>query len=386
LNILHVSAHLFTTSFGGEPAKEIYGSAKALADRGHKVTIYTTDLLHNRQKLKFQTEIIDIHGVKVLEFKNLSSRLGVTPAAIQMIARQAATFDIIHLHQYPTFLNIVAHHYARKFHIPYVLQAHGSLPGVMANYALRQGYNFLWGHRLLSDAAKLIAVSRMEVEQYKDTGIDEHKIETIPNGIDLSEFDNLPKRGEFRSKYGLSDNQRLILYLGRIHKIKGLDLLTKAFAALAKSSDDIKLVITGPDRGYLSSLKKLVADLEISDKLLFTGPLYGQEKLKAYIDADVYVLPSFYEIFGQTVLEACACGTPVIVTDRCGLADVISGQAGLVVPYDQEQLENALTNILNNNKMRREFGEKGKLLVRERFNWEKIAEQIESVYQRVRHG
>jgi glycosyltransferase involved in cell wall biosynthesis len=256
----------------------------------------------------------------------------------------------------------------------------------MANYALRQGYNFLWGHRLLSDAAKLIAVSRMEVEQYKDTGIDEHKIETIPNGIDLSEFDNLPKRGEFRSKYGLSDNQRLILYLGRIHKIKGLDLLTKAFAALAKSSDDIKLVITGPDRGYLSSLKKLVADLEISDKLLFTGPLYGQEKLKAYIDADVYVLPSFYEIFGQTVLEACACGTPVIVTDRCGLADVISGQAGLVVPYDQEQLENALTNILNNNKMRREFGEKGKLLVRERFNWEKIAEQIESVYQRVRHG
>ncbi|GAJ22860.1 unnamed protein product, partial [marine sediment metagenome] len=170
---------------------------------------------------------------------------------------------------------------------------------------------------------------------------------------------------------GLGDDQRIILFLGRIHKIKGLDLLAKAFADLPKPLDNIKLVIVGPDDGYLSSLKKLVTDLGINDKVLFTGPLYGQEKLKAYVDADVYVLPSFYEIFGITVLEALACGTPVIVTNRCGIADAINGQAGLVVPYDKEQLQHALLHLLGDDKMRSQFSEKGKSLVREKFNWEK---------------
>ena len=130
-------------------------------------------------------------------------------------------------------------------------------------------------------------------------------------------------------------------------------------------------------------LKKLIADLGISDRILFTGPLYGQEKLKAYVDADVYVLPSSYEIFGITVLEALACGTPVIVTDRCGIADVIDGQAGLVVPYNEEQLRNAVLKLLNDDKMRQRFSQKGKLLVREKFNWERIVEQIEGLYERV---
>jgi glycosyltransferase involved in cell wall biosynthesis len=190
----------------------------------------------------------------------------------------------------------------------------------------------------------------------------------------------LPQKGEFRRKYGLDDNERVILYLGRIHKIKGLDLLARAFADLSKSLNDIKLVIVGPDGGYLPSLKKLVGELKIRNKVLFTGALYGQDKLEAYTDADIYVLPSFYETFPNTVLEACACGTPVVLTDRCGIADVINGRAGLVVSYDAGQLQQALLHILGDDELRRKFGEKGKLLVREKFNWEKIAEQVESVY------
>ena len=166
--------------------------------------------------------------------------------------------------------------------------------------------------------------------------------------------------------------------------IKGLDLLVRAFAELSKPLSNVKLVIVGPDDGYLPSLKKLIADLEISNEVLFTGHLYGEDKVEAYVDADVFVLPSVYEIFGNVVLEACACGTPVIVTDRCGIADAINGQAGLVVPYDKEQLRQALLHMLSDDEIRLQFGEKGKLLVRQRFSWEKIAEQIENVYQRCR--
>jgi len=389
LKILQVSGYLLISAFGGEPAKEIYGLSKALFDRGHEVTIYATDALNKGRKLKYRTQTLNMHGVRVCEFKDLSARLGrrypihFAPAMIPLMSKEAVAFDIIHLNQYPTFPNIVAHHYAQKHHVPYVLQAHGSLPGAMGNHGLRQAYDFLWGRRILKDAYRLIAVSPMEAEQYRNIGIDEEKIEIVPNGINVSEFDNLPERGEFRRKHNLASDQKIVLFLGRIHKIKGLDLLARAFADLSKPLDDAKLVIVGPDYGYLSSLKKLIADLRISDRVLFTGPLYGQEKLEAYVDSDVYVLPSFYEIFSITVLEACACGTPVIVTDQCGLADVINGQAGIVVPCDKEQLRHALQHMLDDDQMRLQFSEKGKLLVRGKFNWEKVAEQIESVYEEV---
>jgi glycosyltransferase involved in cell wall biosynthesis len=241
-------------------------------------------------------------------------------------------------------------------------------------------FDKLWGYSILRDAAKLIALTGVETRQYRSMGVSEGKIEIVPNGIDLSEFENLPPRGEFRAKYGLAKNQKVVLFLARIARIKGPDLLVKSFADLSTSLNETKLVIAGPDDGYLSSLQKLIAGLDIGDRILFTGPLYGREKLEAYVDADVYVLPSFYETFPVSVLEAFACGTPVIVTDRCGIADVVSGQAGLAVPYDKDQLKDALLQMLGDAKMRQEFSEKGKLLVREKFNWEKIAGQIERLY------
>ena len=387
LKILQVIPLFFLSWAGGGPVELMYNLSKSLLDRGHQITIYTTDALRKRQKLKYRTEAINMRGVKVCEFKSLGSKLGqrhniyVSPAMIPTIAKEINKFDVVHLHEYRTFQNIVAHHYAQKYRVPYVLQAHGSLPRIMAKQRLKQVYDNLWGYRLLKDASRVIAVTRTEAEQYKSMGVSEDKIEIIPHGIDLSVFENLPERGEFRKRYGLGDDQRLILYLGRIHKIKGLDFLAKAFAGLSKPLNNIKLVIVGPDNGYLPSLKKLVVDLGISDKVLFTGPLYGREKLRAYVDADVYVLPSYYEIFSITVLEACACGTPVIVTDRCGLADEISGQAGLVIPYEKDQLQHALLYMLADDKIRLQFGEKGKLLVREKFSLDKIAEQVEGIYR-----
>ena len=390
MKILQVVPYLFLSWAGDNPTLAVtYNLSKSLLDQGHQITIYTTDALNKGRKLKYPTEPLNTHGVKVYEFKSMGSKLGerhricISPAMIPVMAKQIATFDIIHLQEYRTFQNIVAHYYAKKHKIPYVLQAHGALPRIMAKHRLKQVYDKLWGYRLLKDATRVIAITKIEAEQYKSMGVSEDKIEIVPNGIYLSEFENLPERGEFRRKWGINDSQKIILYLARIHKIKGPDLLAKAFAGLSKEIDDAKLVITGPDDGYLSSLKKLIADLEISDKVLFTGPLYGREKLKAYLDADVYVLPSAYETFPITVLEACACGIPIVVTDRCGIADVIDGQAGLVVPYEKEQLQHTLRHMLEDDKMRERFSKKGKLLVREKFDWEKIAEQVERVYSTV---
>lgn len=368
--------NFFSPLHGGGSIEAAYQLSRALVRRGQEVMIYTSDFELDQEYINYLSE------VKVYPFHNWLklAELCLTPAIFRKAKREVSSFDIIHLHNYRTFQNIVAHHYAMKYDIPYILQAHGSLPKIMAKQRLKQVYDNIWGYRLLKDASKVIALTEMEAEQYKSMGVAEDKIEIVPNGIDLSEFENLPPRGEFRKKWNIDDSQRIVLYLGRIHKIKGLDLLVKAFADLTKRLSAIRLVIAGSDDGYLPELQKLIRELKIGEKVLSTGLLYGRDKLEAYVDADVYVLPSIYEIFGITVLEALACGTPVILTDRCGIADVINSQAGLVVPYDKDQLSNAIGYMLNDDKRRQDLSKKDKLLVHEQFDWAKIAGLVENVY------
>jgi len=369
--------------FGG-PVSVAYNSAKMLVKRGHEVTVYTTDTFGLRGRITKKEEIID--GIRVKRFRNLSNSFAyhhniyLAPNMNSEIKKELNKFDIIHLHDYRNMQNITVHNYARKYGIPYVLQAHGSLPRIMTKQGLKQVYDKLWGYHLLTDASRLIALTQTEVEQYKSMGVCEENIEIIPNGIDLGEYDNLPPIGDFRKKWNIPNDQKLILFLAKIHKIKGPDLLAKAFAKISKHNNNLKLVFVGPDSGYLSSLKKMIEELEIKENVLFTGPLYGTDKLEAYIDADVYALPSVSEAFPISVIESCGCGTPVIVTDRCGIANIIDGQVGLVVPYDEDALGKAILNILSDVNKRQEYSIKGKLMVHEKLNWTNIAQQLETVY------
>ncbi len=384
MRILQVISCFYPAWAYGGPVSVAFNLSKELVKRGHEVVVYTTDTIdrNTRQGTKY----LEIEGIKVHYFRNISNRLAsrnlfCAPGMLFQLRKEIRNFDIVHLHDYRSFQSIMVHYYAKKYGVPYVLQAHGSATTRFGKVTLKKIFDLLFGHRITRDASRLIALTQAEAEQYGNMGISKDRIEIVPNGIDLSEFEDLPKRGKFREKYGLNNSEKIILYLGRIHSIKGLDLLAGAFANIPNDFDDVRLVIVGPDDGYLPALKESLRALKIKEKALVTGPLYGQEKLEAYVDADVYVLPSIYETFPMSVLEACACGTPVIITDRCGIANLINGQAGLVVPYDKEELRRALRRMLSDDKMSQEFGRHGKLLVREQFNWLKIANQIENVYQ-----
>jgi len=385
MRILQLTPCFYPAWAYGGPVPVIERLSKELVKRGHEVIVYTTDALdrNNRHNMRYS----EIEGIKVFYFRNVSNSLAwrryfLAPGMLFQLRREIKNFDIVHVHGFRDYLTILIHHYATKYGIPYILQAHGSVETYFQKGVLKRIFDKVWGYRILRDATKLIALTPTEAEQYKSMGISENKIGIVPNGIDLAEFENLPQRGQFRKKYGLDDAQKVVLYLARINKIKGPDLLAKAFAELSKDLGDAKLVIAGPDDGYLAALKQLIRELKIEEKVMFTGPLYGRDKLGAYVDADVYVLPSVYETFPVSVLEACACGTPVIVTDRCGIADVINGQVGLVVTYDKNQLQDALQRVLSDDQMRQKFRNGAKSLVHEKSNWSKIAEQVEAIYEK----
>lgn len=371
-------------AYGGA-LKVAHEISKELVKKGHEVTVYTTDVYNASSRFKYNENPMSMGGINVYYYKNISNKLAhgnfaISPMMAFALDRNIKDFDIIHLHEYRSFQAILVYHYAKKYGIPYILQAHGSVLPFFQKQGLKKIFDIIFGYNILKDASKVIALTQTEAEQYKKMGMKDNKIGIVPNGIDLSEYENLPDIGTFRNKYGIKSDEKIILYLGRVHKIKGVDMLIDAFSNLVSKMEGVTLVIAGPDNGFLSVLKAQIKDLKISDRIIFTGSLYEKDKLDAYVDADIYVLPSVYETFPMTVLEALACCKPVIVTDRCGIADIIK-KVGFVVKYDKNQLSDAIYTILQDKKLRSICGENGKKLIKKSYEWSTITEQFERMYE-----
>jgi len=232
---------------------------------------------------------------------------------IKILSEIVKYVDVVHMHDYPSSLNIYAARYARKYDVPYVVQAHGSLPRIMAKQRLKWIYDVFFGYRLLRDASRVIALSQMEACQYRGMGVPDEKIAVIPNGIDLSEYSDLPPKGSFKKKFSIDDDEKIVLYLGRIHKRKGLDLLAEAFSIVSKEMEDARLVLVGPDDSYAATFSRLISDIGIEEKVLLTSFVEKKDKLAALVDSDVFVTPRFYG-FPVTFLEACLAGCPIVTT------------------------------------------------------------------------
>jgi len=392
MKILQVVPY-FSWSYGG-PVKSVYELSKSLSEMGHDVTIFTTDVCRDHRLP--DNDKIKLGGVNVRYFKCFSNwaasnmKLHLSPAMRLAIKNELKNFDLVHLHDYRSVTHFYIQHYAIKYGVPYILQAHGAAPKIYGNQSFKFTFSkiffdFFFGQKILMNSSKLIALTKTEASQYLELGANPSKIEIVPNGIRLSEYQKLPEVGAFRRKYCIGSNEKIILYLGRIHKIKGIDLLLRSFSDMAFNSDSTKLVIVGPDDGYLSELKQQIKDLNLGDKILYIGPLYGHDKLSAYVDANVYVLPSVYETFPMTVLEAFACGKPVIVTDKCGISDFVK-KVGYVIKYDETELKTSLLTILSDEELTRKFGEESKKMVERRFNLDLVIKNIISVYDSVLTG
>lgn len=356
----------------------IFNTCRTLSNSGHNITICTTNHKLDTQKIKD----LEQYGVKFFIAKILVNIGGfiITPKIICSLStiRQS---DIIHLHNYRTFQNVIIAAYARLYKIPYILQAEGSLTTYYQKKYSKALFDHIFGYRMIHNATKVIAASEQESKQYLRLGVPKENIVTIPFAIDIDDYAHLPEKGLFKRKYNINPNRKIILYLGRIHQRKGLNILLSAFFDLKKDNLNAILVVAGPDDGYLVELCSLIDKLKLKDSVITPGPLYNSDKLEAYIDADIFILPSFHDDFGLTALESLACGTPVIITDRCGASDVVHKNGGLVINYDKNSLTNGIKSLLSDDDLRIKYSKSGKTMVNSSYSWDSIGKVLEACYK-----
>lgn len=365
-----------------------YHISKELVKRGHDVTVYTTNALDLERDFKVSKSSYLIDGIKVRYFKNIlrPDKLYISPDLIGVARKEIPNFDIIHTHVYPSFQNIVIHHFAKKWGKPYVVHAHGTASKRIHKKIFNKLFDITFGLNILEDAAKLIALSNIEHEEYLNMGLNENKIVIIPNGVDADSFTRLPKLGSFKKKWGISENNNIILYVGRIHRVKGIDFLLDAFAKSVRKH--VVLVIVGPYDGYLSSVEERVRKLGINDRVIFTGYLSEEDKLATYVDSKMVVYPAAYEPFGLVPLEAALCLRPVIVASGNVMAEIVKqGDFGLTVQYGNIfSLAKVMEILLTNEHLANEMGRKGRDFVMKNFSWDNITEKLEKVYAEVVEG
>jgi glycosyltransferase involved in cell wall biosynthesis len=386
-----VQAYYPFQEYGG-PVVKVSALARGLAERRHKVTVLTADLglakrsghgmMVERCKWGWQSEQ---DGVEAIYLSTLGHcrALTINPGVIGFSRASLREFDVVHFYGLYNLLGPAVSSYCRRLEIPYVIEPMGMFLPIVRNLWLKRVYHRLLGKSFIARARFLIATSGQERQELIDGSIPASRIAVRRNGIEVPE--KLPERGRFRLRNGIGRDATVVLFLGRLVSKKSPDLLIEAFArwrANSVNGKDAVLVLAGPDEGdgFVRRLKKTADQLRMDESIRFVGPLYDERKWQAYRDADVFVLPSLNENFGNTAAESAACGTPVIVTDRCGIAPYV-GRAGLVISHGLAELELALGHMLDDPGLRQRHQEACAEMARS-LSWAGPIAENEALYER----
>jgi glycosyltransferase involved in cell wall biosynthesis len=369
LRLLHV-VHLMDPAAGGA-VSATQSMCAALAERGHDVTLMATD-----KSARDETGIYRSRAF-AMEFAPLAVSFGLARAM-----RRMRDVDLVHIHQLYRFPQSWAAWFSRRHGIPYCIQPHGSLEPMLYHKRERRGlkrvYEALIENRNLQQASGLIYTAEGERDAVDFLHLKPPAF-IVPLGIDLPDA---PDQGgiDFRARHGL-EGREIIAWMGRLVPVKGLDILIKAFAAIAAQRPQAMLVLIGPDtENYGVDLRQLITELGVTERVIFTGMLKGAEKLATLSAADLFVMPSLTENFALAAVEAMALERSVIVSSGVKIAPAITqAGAGLVVAPDVGELTVALTSLLDDPGRRAHMGAAAKTLAA-RYAWPAVVEELENAY------
>jgi glycosyltransferase involved in cell wall biosynthesis len=379
LRILHVAPYFVNAwAYGGIP-RVAAALTRGLARRGHHLTVCTTDVHDATHRMPAQQGDSDI-DVRV--FRNLSNRLAFSwqlylPVGVRPFLRDAIRgFDIVHIHAHRHALQAAAAAACRHAGVPYVLSPNGTAPRLERRLAAKRLWDAAWGDRDLRDAARVLAVSAAERAQLSALGVPADRVATLPNPVDLDEFE-----ADIVDRHPASPPR--VAFLGKVTPRKRLDVLVRAMAAVART--DARLAIAGSDMGGLDRATRLAVALGLGSRLDRAATLAGRARLEWLRSADVVVYPSAQEVFGLVPLEALLVGTPVIVADDSGCGQIIGPLDGaqVVTPGDVRALTAAIDRVLADPPRWRAAARRAAVEIRGRYGADTIATELEAIYRGV---
>ncbi len=387
MKILAVVPYFYPAWAYGGPAKLVYDSSMYLAKKGHSVCVLTSDAYDATQRMPKSKYLSTTPNLVVRYFRNIHNTLAYrfniffTPGFFFKAPLDILKADIVHMHDFYTPQNAWTALICTLFSKPYILSVHGCLESArMEQRSLfKRLYLLLFGRFMLLHAAAVIATSENEVLAYRSYGVPDEKILRLKHGVDPAEFATKVTKSAARKKLKLPPKAIIVTFLGRIHAIKGLDLLVSAIAQL--KTKNVHFVIAGSDDGYKAELLVDIARQKVSDKITLLGTCFGAEKAQLYAASDMFVYPSHSEGFSLGILEAAAAGLPLILTTGCHFDEVAAVGAGSIVPPDSKKLAATIALYAKSAGKRTAAGKNARKLITQKYSMSIVYDSLLALYQ-----
>lgn len=363
--------------FGG-PIVVFRELAGALRARGHEVAVVTSSLESLRVRQARHARSGTVEGIAVRYLATpLRYRWVAVPVGVRSALRSLGGVDVVHVFGYRDGVGTSAARWCTLHGVPYVFEALGMFRPKLRKVGLKRVLDAAVFGRVVRGAARIVATSRFERTEYLEAGVDGERVAVRPNGFPTPRPE-LRGNGSLRRRLHLDSATPLVLYVGRIADGKGLEFLVDAAGRLGSAH----VAIVGPDDGHgtTQALFRRGRQLGVGGRVHLVPPPSEQPPLSYFADADVFVLPSAHENFGLVAAEAASVGTPLVVTNRCGVADVVGGRAALVVDYASGAVGDAVATLLDDAELRSRLGRGGLEVAREH-GWPAVAERQEAIYR-----
>ncbi len=380
MRVVLASVYFYPNMVGGVEWY-ILNLSTELVRLGIEVHIFTTDEGIEREPPPVSREIEEIHIHRFNTPLNLSYRLKVWSGLREELMKDR--FDLIHLFDYPQYHTIVGTDVARRLGRPSVItvfDVHSAVPRPLSKQLPMNLFDAVFARGVLNASSRVLVRASPLIKRLEQMGVDPSKITVTPSGVRREEL--VKASGEvFREKH--SAERHVILYLGRLHPMKGPQYLIKALPAILNRIPDTTLILVGPDhQGYRLFLEGLAKTLKVSRNVRFTGPIYDVgQKMEAYAACDVFCLPSGYEGTSQSIFQAMAQGKPVVATDVGGIPfQVSNGVEGLLVSYrDPSAISRSIVKLLEDRDLARRMGTSARKKAKD-FCYDRLAKQMKMIY------
>ncbi len=369
----------------GGIARVVHDLSKRLIKDGHEVTVITyrdgnvPEYENDKGVEVYRVDNYMIHPNNFIDWI-MQLNFNMIAKATEVINKEGG-FDVIHAHDW--LVTYAAKSLKQSFNLPMVATIHATEAG--RNSGIHDDTQ-----RYINDTEWLLTYEATEVivnSNYMKGhvqglfGLPFDKISVIPNGINLNNFTGIERDYDFRRRFAM-DNEKIILYVGRLVYEKGVQHLISAMPKILDHYHDSKLVIAGKG-GMLDELKAQVDSMGLSNKVYFTGYLNQKEVQKMYKCADVAVFPSTYEPFGIVALEAMLAGIPTVVSDIGGLNEIVEHGVNGMKSYagNPNSIADSVLSLLFDPQLAMNVTKNAKNKVKDEFNWQKIAQDTHYIYE-----